>query len=187
MRCVQKKIALAFGSIVLLVIAPSPLVFGQQTKSASAREAAEEDIREAVLRSEMLSWAENGDKDEAEAKDESEKEIAHALNFKVFFIDTGAKEPSDEFLKRFHDIPRIVKRASSAQLRKVVRMPVVDKETGVRGIIFSADEIHWRGKHHVKVEGGYHCDGLCGAGITYDVRFKSGKWVVKHEKMNWIS
>jgi hypothetical protein len=49
------------------------------------------------------------------------------------------------------------------------------------------EDIRWLGKNHAKVEGGYHCDGLCGAGYTFDVRYEKGKWVVKKERMNWIS
>jgi hypothetical protein len=157
-------------------------VTAQQSKSAQ-----EEDIREAVLRFQMENWIRESDKDEATAKDQSEKEIAHALNFEVFFVSTGKKDPSDEFVKRFKDVPRTVKKASSAEISKEVRMPVVDKETQKRGIIFSVDSIRWLEKSHVKVEGGYHCDGLCGAGYTFDVRFEKEKWVVRKERLNWVS
>ena len=66
-------------------------------------------------------------------------------------------------------------------------MPVLDKETYERGIIFSVDSVRWEGKSHGKVEGGYDCDGLRGADYTFDVRSEQNKWVVKKQRMNWIS
>jgi hypothetical protein len=30
-------------------------------------------------------------------------------------------------------------------------------------------------QNHVKAEGGCHCDGLCGAGYIFDMRFETGK------------
>jgi hypothetical protein len=178
-----QKVILLFGFLFLLWGAART----EGRLDAVTRAASEEDIREAVLRYQMEDWIRNGDKGEAEAKDQTEKEIAHHLNFKIFFIETNEKDPTDDFMKRFHDIPRILKKSSGAEIAKVMRMPVVDKETQERGIIFSADRVRWQGKNHVKVAGGYHCDGLCGAGFTFEVRFENGKWMVKKERMNWIS
>jgi hypothetical protein len=147
----------------------------------------EDDIREAVLRKQMLEWALEGDKGESDAKTKTEKEIAHNLNFRVFFISVGKMDPSSDFLNRFADIPRVVKPHSDAKITKEWRMPVIDKKTHEHGIIFYADSIKWLSRTSVEVEGGYHCDGLCGAGITFDVHFEKGKWAVKGERMKWIS
>ncbi len=73
------------------------------------------------------------------------------------------------------------------EISKEWRRAVLDKKTKQRGIIFSADRIRWRGKDTAEVDGGYHCDGLCGAGITFKVKRERGKWVVKSENMSWIS
>ncbi len=175
---------ISFCSIILLLNA---IGYSTQIVAQESKPAQEDDIREAVLRFQMQNWIRESDKDEAAAKDQSEKEIAHALNFEVFFVSTDKEDPSDEFVKRFHDIPRTVKKGSSAEISKAMRMPIVDKETQKRGIIFSIGNIHWLGKSHVKVKGGYHCDGLCGAGYTFDVLFEKGKWIVKKQRMNWIS
>jgi hypothetical protein len=133
---------ISFCSIILLLnaIGNSSQIVAQESKSAQ-----EDDIREAVLRFQMQNWTRESHKDEAAAKDQSEKEIAHALNFVVFFVSTGKKDPSDEFVKRFDDIARTVKKESSAEISSAVRMPVVDKETQKRGIIFSTGNIHWLG------------------------------------------
>jgi len=162
-------------------------MLGRQTSDSGTRSKQEDDIREAVLRKQMLEWFRGGDKSESEAKTKTEREVARYLNFKIFFVSVGKKDPSDDFLKRFADFPRVVKRRSEAEISKQERMPVVDRKTRERGIIFYIDSIRWLNDTSVEVEGGYHCDGLCGAGITFKVGFANGKWVVKSEAMKWIS
>jgi hypothetical protein len=158
-----------------------------QTQGKKSQTEQEDDIREAVLQKLMQDWVRDLDKDEAEAKNAADKESARHYNFRIFFIEINEKDPTDEFLKRFVNIPRTLKRVSDADVRKTTRMPVVDKGTGERGIIFRVDSVRWRGTGHAKVEGGYHCDGLCGAGYTFDVRFEKDRWIVKKQKKEWIS
>jgi hypothetical protein len=183
----------AFFSRAIVTSLLFPLVvvhtLGHQIRisGAQARQQQEDDIREAVLRKQMLEWARGGDKGESEAKTKTEKGIAHYLNFRTLYVSVGKKDPSDDFLKRFADIPRIVKKRSEAVVSKEERMPVVDKKTHERGIIFYVDSIRWLSDVSVEVEGGYHCDGLCGAGITFRLGLADGKWVVKDERMKWIS
>ena len=55
------------------------------------------------------------------------------LNFKIFFVSVGGGDPTDDFLVRFKDIPRIIKKVSESEIGKVQRMPVVDKSSGERG------------------------------------------------------
>lgn len=135
----------------------------------------------------MEEWIKAGDRGEAEAKDETEKRISRALNFKFFFVAINGKDPDDSLMNRLHGIPRVLKKVSSCEVAKAVRMPIVDKETQELGIIFQVGEIRWLGTGHVKVEGGYHCDGLCAGGYSFDVYFEKGKWVVKQKKLNWVS
>ena len=154
-----------------------------QTKSQSsvepAKEARESDIREAVLRRLMRDWVQSADKSDAESKAQTERGI--------FFVSVNHKDPRDDFLKRFQNIPRTVKKISASKISKGFPMAVVDKETQERGIVFRADGIRWLGKTHVEVEGGYNCDGLCGAGFTFDVWLENGEWIVKKQKTNWVS
>lgn len=178
-----RKLITLFSVLFLLAGAAK----SQGNPEAATRAASEEDIREAVLRYQMEDWIRTVDKDEAEAKNPADKEAAQHYNFKIFFIETNGMDPTDDFMKRFHGIPRILKKSSYSEVAKVMRMPIVDKETQERGIIFSADGIRWLGKNRVKVDGGYHCDGLCGADYTFDVRFEKGRWVVTKARMNWIS
>jgi len=135
----------------------------------------------------MEDWIKSSDKNEAEAKDDDDKAIAKRLNFKIFFVSVEGQDPSDEFMARFKDVPRIVKKLSGSEIGKVQRMPVVDKSSGERGIIFLANKVHWRSKDSADVEGGYHCNGLCGAGLRFRVKRKNGKWIVMSSKMEWVS
>jgi len=184
-----KKCSSAMAALILIALGALPATVSapQDAKNASERALAEDDIREVVLRKEMLEWAQGGDKDEAEAKSESDKAVAQHLNFKVFFVAVDGKDPDDQFLKRFANIPRIIKKQSESEINKKTRLAVVDKKTHQFGIIFYADKVHWENDSSVEIDGGYHCDGLCGAGITYVVSRENGKWVVKSERMNWIS
>jgi archaellum component FlaF (FlaF/FlaG flagellin family) len=159
---------------------------GQTAPSAGTRAADEEDIREVVIRKQMEDWYRSGDKSVATAKDKTEKEVAEHLNFKIFFVSVSGKDPSDEFIRRLRDIPRTIKKASHCRVIKEGGA-VADRNTGQFGIVFRADAIRWSGKDSVQVEGGYHCGGRCGAGITYELQREQSKWIVKSARMNWIS
>ena len=178
-----RKVVILLGFLFLL----SGAVKSQGSPDVVTRAASEEDIREAVLRYQMEDWIRTVDKDESEAKNQADKEAAQHYNFKIFFVEISGNDPTDDLMKRFVGVPRIVKKASNSETHKTAGMPVVDKESQERGIIFSADDIRWLGKNHVKVEGGYHCDGLCGASYTFDMRLEKGKWIVRKARMNWIS
>jgi len=179
------RVALAF--LLLCMVGGGSCQAGKaaQAQRGQTRAALEDDIREVVLRFQMERWIRDLDQDEAKAKDPADKEAADRYNFKIFFVATDGIDPSDDFIKRFQSIPRIVKKSSDAEVVQI--SPVVDRVTRQRGIIFSADGIRWLGRSHVKVAGGYHCDGLCGADYTFDVRLEKGTWSVKKAHMNWIS
>jgi hypothetical protein len=146
----------------------------------------EQDVYAAVIRHQMEEWVKQGEKSVAEAKDEDEKLIAKRLNFEIFFVSIEGKDPSDDFINRFRDIPRTIKKASSEEPNKGPHTPV-DKSTHRTGIIFSAHTIRWLGRDSAEVEGGYYCGGLCAAGITFKVKRENGKWSVKGSHMKWIS
>ena len=139
-----------------------------------------------VIRNQMEDWIREGEKSEAAAKSDSDRRIANRLNFRVFFVAIIGKDPSDDFVKRFDDIPRTIKKISSEEPAKGPHIPV-DKSTHRTGIIFSVDAIRWHGSDLADVDGGYYCGGLCAAGITFIVQRENGEWVIKGSHMNWIS
>jgi len=181
MSCRRQFVTPILISALLLSAIPA-----QSQDSETDRKAAEQDIFALVIRNQMENWIRDGDKSEAEAKSESDKAIAQHLNFKVFFIEIQGKDPSDDFISRFSDLPRVIKKISSEKPAKGPHTPV-DKPSGRTGIIFSVDSIRWQSKDLAEVEGGYYCGGLCAAGITFTVERANGKWLIKSSRMNWIS
>jgi len=157
-----------------------------QSPAADTKLADKQDIYAAVIGHQMEEWVKGGEKSVAEAKDEDERSIAKRLNFEIFFVSIEGKDPSDDFINRFRDIPRTIKKASSEEPNKGPHTPV-DKSTHRTGIVFSADTIRWLSENSAEVEGGYYCGGLCAAGITFKVIRENGKWIIKNSHMNWIS
>jgi hypothetical protein len=182
------RVALAFLLAFIAARAPCQHVRAAEKSEDKLRTAKEQDVYEAVLQRLMQDWVSRLDKDEVQAKNPADKESAAHYNFKIFFIEICEKDPTDAFMNRFTNIPRTLKKLSDSNiLRTSVSMPVVEKKTGEPGIVFRAGSLSWRGDRHARVKGGYHCDGLCGAGYKFDVRYERGRWVVKKQRMEWIS
>lgn len=163
---------------VLLLLLP-PTVRCQD--AASQKRAAEENIRETVIRKQIEDWYRNGDKSEAAARGTTGEAITKELNFKAFFVSINGKDPSDDFIKRLRNIPRTIKKVSRSRAGKRWRTAVLDRATGRRGIVFSANDIRWLSKDQVEVKGGYYCDSMCAAAKVFDVHLENGRWVVEGE------
>jgi hypothetical protein len=77
-----------------------PVETSAQTQTdPSARTAQEDSIRETVLRYQMEGWANDGDKNEREAKDQQERNIARQLNSRVYFLSVNGKESQRRILE----------------------------------------------------------------------------------------
>jgi hypothetical protein len=181
----QKASARRTG-VYLLSLALLLRPVSSQSPAADSKRVDEQDIYAAVIRHQMEEWVKNGEKSVDEAKDEDRQSIAKRINSKIFFVSIAGKDPSDDFINRFHDIPRTIEKASSEEPNKGPHSPV-DKSTHRTGIIFSADTIRWLGEDSAELEGGYYCGGLCAAGITFEVKRENGKWSVKGSHLKWIS
>jgi hypothetical protein len=173
------------GVFVLCVLFSSTVI--AQPDNRAHRQAADDDIREAVIRYEIASWGEVGDKGEREAEALSGKVVAKRLNFKVFFISINGKDPSDVFMKRFESFPLRIEKLSRSKIKRKSMNAVVDKTTGEKGVVFKFETIKFQGANAAEVEGGYYCDGLCASGQTFNVHRKQGVWKVTGSKMHWIS
>jgi hypothetical protein len=159
---------------------------GVSQPAGDTRRADEQEVFAAVIRTQMEDWYKSGDKNEAEAKTKTDREVSKRLNFPIFFVSINGTDPSDEFINRFRNIPRSIRKLSSAKPEKGPHTPA-DLTTGIQGIIFDAGKIRWLSKDAAEVEGGYYCGGLCAANNTFQVRRENGDWVVKGSRMNWIS
>jgi hypothetical protein len=69
-------------------------------RDSSSRSAAENDVREVILGKQMMEWVASGDKNEKDAKTQSENELAHQLNFPIFRVEIEEEHPSAEVLQR---------------------------------------------------------------------------------------
>ncbi len=183
---VMRQLRSLVSPVAALLLLCSPSIFPQSDASADKR-TAEESIREAVVRYQMEGWYRGGDQSEKNAKTATERAIAKEMNFKFFFVSVNGKDPTDAFIHRLRDIPRIIKKVSASESSKQWRFAVVDKSTRQRGIVFRANEIRWLDKDSVEVEGGYFCDGLCGLIATYKLHRTKGEWVVTDSVVRRIS
>lgn len=168
--------------LIFLTLVPLPVV---PQISDDKRSADEQDIFALVLRTQMEDWTHESDKNSASAQALRDKTIAERLNYRVFFVSVKGKDPTDDFMKRFDDIPRTIKKVSNEDAKNPYTP--IDKTTHRAGIVFSADSIRWLSSDHAEVTGGYYCGALCAAEITFTVRQENGKWVIKNSQMNWIS
>jgi hypothetical protein len=177
----------SFIWILSMVSFLSPSCCSAQTRDQASRAVQEDDIREAVLRYQMLGWASESGKPEKSSNYKDENVAAKHLNAQIYFVLVDGKDPTDEFLKSLADVPRTIKKASLAKQTKKSPGWVVDKKTKQPGIIFRTNEIRWTSETEAEVEGGYHCGGLCAAGDVFSVRYEAGKWKVVQARMKWIS
>ena len=157
--------------VALTLLLSSWLVFGTQGQAPDSKReltnAEQDEIREAVFRYQF------------EHNASGQQQTA-----KVYFLSFGKdQEPSDEFIARFKDHKPPVKKRSQSK----GQFEVIDKETGERGLIFSAVSIQVIDTNTVEVDGGYYEAGLSASGNVYTVKRNHGKWIVTKDQMLWIS
>lgn len=110
----------------------------------------------------------------------------HALNsrssYEVHFLSVDDADPDEELLDRFKDHDLNVKAVSESEVASSESDPcphVIDKETGLKGIIHNIGEIQWRSETEVEVSGGYLVACLGAAWGSYFLEIdNSGKWLV---------
>ena len=95
------------------------------------------------------------------------------------------KDPSDGLIHRLHDIPRKIRKLSSARYGKLAAP--FDRTTHQSGIIFSVEGIRWSNNDAAELHGGYYCNGRCGASILFTMQRENGKWVVKGSEIQGMS
>jgi hypothetical protein len=107
----------------------------------------------------------------------------------AYFLQIGEEATTDDlddvFMKRFADVKPSVKRASESE--SSAEKGVIDKSTGVKGLLFNVGKPKWISDTEVEMSGGYYEAGLSSAGYTYRLKKTSGKWAVEKETMGFIS
>ena len=106
-------------------------------------------------------------------------------NATVYFLSINAKDPDDDFMKRFSGNTQPVKKASRAGHNSGT--VVMDPETGNTGLIFEIHKVTVIDGTHARVDGGYYEAGDSSSGNLYDLEKKDGNWIVVKDVMEWIS
>jgi len=166
-----------------VVVAFSSALSAQTVGNAATRLAQEEDIRETVIRYQIGQWSRKGVENKSADKDYAKQKDAGHSNLTVCFISINGTAPSDEFLKRFGDVPMSVRKFSRAKEHFVIS----DRKTHEEGIILAISEIRWRSDSLVQVDGRFRTCSSCGWSQTYTVRLENGKWVVTSSKLTGMS
>ena len=105
---------------------------------------------------------------------------------KAYFLSVeGGSEPSAELLKQFDGYRPPVKPVSASVLEAGTAQ-VLDRESGLPGLIFTIREIRWLGDDEVEVEGGYEEASESGSGNIYRLEKGGEHWEVVGAEMLWI-
>lgn len=146
--CFRLHGALAFVIVILFAS-------GGVRAQTDAKQAQEDDIREAVFRSQLTSGAN--------------------------FLSIDGKDPSNAFMKRFEGTKAPVWKLSRAVKKTLFHhyTSIQDRETGDDGTILELRKIKWLDDSTVEVQGGYDCGSLCAADGIFRVAREKGAWVVK--------
>ena len=139
------------------------------------RSVQEEDIREAVFRYQFT---------------HNESGLQQSANFYCLSLgEVTAKanvDPSDELMRRFRGHQPPVEKTS--QCAADISKGVTDRATSQRfGLIFRVTSIQWVSDTKVEALGGYYEGGLSASGNVYRVVKENDQWIVKEDKMKWIS
>jgi hypothetical protein len=99
-----------------------------------------------------------------------------AANSYYLEVEEGA-DPSPQLLAQFVGHHPPVQPVSASMLEAGTAL-VLDRETGLSGLIFRVDEIRWLGEDAVEVDGGYEEASESGSGNTYHVTRGEEDWQV---------
>jgi hypothetical protein len=114
----------------------------------------------------------------------------------TYFLEIDGEDPSDDFLRRFADLPVRIRAASRAlrpdpEWRGDPHSPskVTDRDTGERGTILRIVSIgrSWINPCTVTVEGGYYAGPLAGSRDTFWVAWLGVRWIVVDEYRHRVS
>jgi hypothetical protein len=136
--------------------------------AAISKQVTEDDIREAMYRYLINDY-------------DPKREISA-----YFFSITENESPDPDFMKRFTGNIPPVKTVAGFHIGKTSN-EVLDNETGKRGVRLFVGDIEWISSNEVNICAGYYYNGLASAGRLYHMVLDNGKWIVKDEKLLWIS
>jgi hypothetical protein len=143
------------------------LLVGCSTSAQQARTAQELEVREAIVGYQIASWD---------------------LRADVYFLEIESKNPQQDFLDRFKDIPRLVKGENASKMKKdVAGYHIEDRRTKKRGVLFDQGPMVWKDDSTIDVAGGYDCATLCAGSGIYHLKQFDGRWKVQRFEIRLMS
>jgi hypothetical protein len=94
----------------------------------------------------------------------------------------GNDDPSPKLLKQFEGYLPQVKPVSASELEPGTAQ-VIDRETGLPGLIFWIGEVRWLSNYEVEVEGGYEEASESGSVNIFRLEKKGDRWEVVEAQM----
>jgi hypothetical protein len=148
-----------------------------------SRKAAEDDIREVVLRYLLNYGIRHTDNPPQQPPSPGTPPPTERRRYKVLFVSVEQKDPSEKFLRRFRDLSVPLKRGSLAQdpgPRATYRTPSgwKDRETGALGLRYSLGRILWRGEDKAEIPASWNSGTKSGMVATFVVERKEKRWRV---------
>jgi hypothetical protein len=174
--------------LAVLFFSVVPGIRCQAPQGSKERALAEDNIHETVLRAQMVNWYRSADEEDRETAKDRGVNGPHDMNYGTFLISVNGQDPSEEFIRKFKNIPRRIKPASKGQF---VKEPfpgwLRDTDTTDRVVQFYVGRIDWKSASEVEVGGGYYCGGLCAAHYVFKLKKSASKWIVASSELKGIA
>jgi len=153
-------------NMILALLVALVLCGCSSDRKANAQLSEEDHIREAVFRYQF----------EFNASGLGEAAAAYFLSVE------GDNDPSPQLLEQFDSHLPQVKPISASKLEAGTAQ-VIDRESGLPGLIFWIEEIRWLNEFEVEVEGGYEEASESGSVNIYRLQRKGDRWEVVEDHM----
>lgn len=165
----EKKQARWVRQVVKLSVESVSSKAGSKTESNKIGD--EDAIREVIFTTLLTQRASTGRRD---------------LNAYYLAVD-GAKDPSDDLLKKFAGYPIPVKKSSESFMSQTDGDVILNAVTKEQGILFSISKIDWINEDVVKANADSYTGSLGGNGCLYILKRENGKWKIATAENCFVS
>ncbi len=104
-----------------------------------------------------------------------------------YFFRGDAIDPETDFLRRFDNFFKKVKKISESEYSQNTFYQIQDKTTEELGLIFKVGPIKWLSENKVEVEAGYLEGRLSAGGLSYILYKENDKWNIHYKIHRWVS
>ena len=104
-----------------------------------------------------------------------------------YFFRGDAKDPDHDFLRRFDNFFKKVKKISESEYSQNTFYRIKDKNTKELGLIFKVGPIKWLSENEVEVEAGYLEGRSSAGGLSYILYKENNAWNIYYKIHRWVS